>query len=99
TRSKRDWSSDVCSSDLKRNLAIGFLNYGVKKANEGELSNALDLFTRAFGIEAPEEFIALVRENIAAAHVRLGIQSHEKGDLENRSEERRVGKEGRGWWA
>ena len=92
--SNRDWEQfiagmrylieiDPAYEVAKRNLAIGFLNYGVEKANEGELSNALDLFTRAFGIEAPHEFIALVRENIAAAHVRLGIQSHEKGDLEN----------------
>jgi tetratricopeptide (TPR) repeat protein len=66
----------------KRNLAIGFLNYGVKKANEGNLIEALELFTRAFSMEGPREFIELVRENMAAAHVGLGIKSHKEGDFE-----------------
>src|SRR5699024_11815356 len=73
TRSKRDWSSDVCSSDL----VIG--------AKENEI------YFTAGGTEADNWAIKAAYE-----------ACKEKGNhiitskVEHRSEERRVGKEGRG---
>src|SRR2546421_5126806 len=82
TRSDRDWSSDVCSSDLRlKGFAAGSLGSarddGVLLLRERD-----DLYQRInervnamFGDGVEEEVRAL------------------------RSEERRVGKEGRSWWA
>src|SRR5206468_9344755 len=90
TRSDRDWSSDVCSSDLPFK-AIGlfkqdirtrtFPNYGVNPA-AGILANsptAPNFFTNWF-VQA------------SGAINPVTIQTY------LRSEERRVGKEGKGGW-
>src|SRR5437868_15483470 len=66
TRSKRDWSSDVCSSDLlndPRTEAVDWCNYG--------------LFLREAGFPTRLSYACLAKS-------------------EERSEERRVGKECRG---
>lgn len=64
------------------NLAVASLNYGVQKARENDLAGALAFFHRAFRIETPSRITDLARENIAAAHVGLGIQAHQKAQLE-----------------
>src|SRR5438067_4843807 len=74
TRSKRDWSSDVCSSDLRPAPPVRF----------GDQAGELRAYVRMRGERAQ---IARPRVDGAAANVRL------------RSEERRVGKECRSWWA
>src|SRR5437868_14949860 len=76
TRSKRDWSSDVCSSDLPVEVAVAELHGLLQLGERGGLP---------------------FREREAAREVVVGrcvarLQAH-------RSEERRVGKEGRARWA
>src|SRR5699024_12482054 len=71
TRSKRDWSSDVCSSDLY---------------------NALSCY---------ESISATVSQNFVGWNMMLGYtrtQNNTDDSLRWRSEERRVGKEGRYVW-
>ena len=64
------------------NLAVASLNYGVQKARENDLAGALAFFLKAFRIETLTRITDLARENIAAAHVGLGIQAHQKAQLE-----------------
>src|SRR5699024_12302912 len=73
TRSKRDWSSDVCSSDLARDVAV--------PGPRGGPAARLRCRCRRRG------------------WFRVASQATPKheGFLNYRSEERRVGKEGRGW--
>src|SRR5207249_5331936 len=96
TRSKRDWSSDVCSSDLKEYLRL--LEEAARRDHR-KLGAELDLFS------FPEE----IGSGLAVFHPKGGIIRRE---LENysrerheaagysfvRSEERRVGKECGPWW-
>src|SRR5690606_39291327 len=65
TRFSRDWSSDVCSSDLKLNEALG---------NIGEL-------LQQSGVKYQQ------------------AEEEQNAAISLRSEERRVGKEGRSRWA
>src|SRR5207302_6346829 len=91
TRFSRDWSSDVCSSDLVSELLdVGAV---VVDHHEGlrEQAARLRLLDEGDEVGAP-----YARED----HV--GLVCLELRDLarELRSEERRVGKEcGSGWWA
>src|SRR5699024_12151623 len=75
TRSKRDWSSDVCSSDLLLsnggNMDIRHLTKGAK------------LYLPVW---------------VEGALFSIGDTHAAQGDGEVRSEERRVGKEGRSKW-
>src|SRR2546422_6366367 len=75
TRCSRDWSSDVCSSDL-------------------------DIAVR----ELPDEAVAVDAEHLGAQpqHIEVPGVLHLRarhGELEGRSEERRVGKECRSRWS
>src|SRR5438105_15311720 len=74
TRSTRDWSSDVCSSDLR--LAVGVVQVQAAERHRDQLG--------AGGVERGHHL--LVRPVLA-------------GPQEQRSEERRVGKECRSRWA
>src|SRR5437868_7664243 len=78
TRSKRDWSSDVCSSDLGRSA---------RACEFSKPQNAtLAMFTELTGAGR------------TTAPIGGDFNSEQKRYL--RSEERRVGKEGRsGWWS
>src|SRR5699024_12067507 len=73
TRSKRDWSSDVCSSDLH-------LVAGQQPADQGFLAGAVD-----------EQGVV----GAAAARRQIDRVTAQQA----RSEERRVGKEGRIGWS
>src|SRR5437762_12982985 len=83
TRYIGDWSSDVCSSDLGRTASAPGLPYATR-------------------IGAGVELVARLRAGLSRAfadpdlgHVRDALLID---GLEVRSEERRVGKEGRCWW-
>src|SRR5699024_12034890 len=68
TRSKRDWSSDVCSSDLSTPEGLHVLAVGAQ--------------------ELLHDLVAAVGGEAQVADAALGLL------LQQRSEERRVGKEG-----
>src|SRR2546429_2939489 len=82
TRCSRDWSSDVCSSDLIMVTAI----HDISTALEAIRRGAYDYILKPF--EKDQLFLGVGR---ALQHRRLVN--------ENRSEERRVGKECRSRWS
>src|SRR5437868_10033109 len=85
TRSKRDWSSDVCSSDLQdRN--------GCKRGKLAPPYRLRDLKSRGhdFGIEHAAGSASLRQLNPGTLHITLARY---------RSEERRVGEECRSPWS
>src|SRR5207249_9375495 len=85
TRSKRDWSSDVCSSDLNRSEAL--LTELVKQAS-GDSRLAFSIGMIFVKWERFEQAEKAFNEALEAAPANLDV-------LYNlRSEERRVGKEG-----
>src|SRR5699024_11572110 len=80
TRSKRDWSSDVCSSDLM--MKGTEINMSENKSMMKEMEELFTFILQQIeGTKLPKGKKSQIREEI------LGLQS--------RSEERRVGKEGR----
>src|SRR5207249_6969871 len=97
TRSKRDWSSDVCSSDLFVTLAGS-----ADKVLTGKLNNAGTVIEKDSG--------RLVLDGTATLNNQAGGVHDFQSDagmspttsaglkLVNRSEERRVGKECRSGW-
>src|SRR5699024_11644622 len=91
TRSKRDWSSDVCSSDLARLLCPAGIRVKIIERQMKRCEELCELLPKATiihgdgtnrqlleeeGIEQTEGFVALT-------------------DIDERSEERRVGKQRR----
>src|SRR5207247_8203273 len=82
TRSTRDWSSDVCSSDLGQRPALLVIdvNYNFCGDRREPILESIKRWRNSCGAEAWDG-VARIRELIDAAH---------------RSEERRVGKEWRG---
>src|SRR5690554_7343760 len=78
TRCGRDWSSDVCSSDLEKIYKL------VKKNMQGGVS-----YPRAYATAFQALFKSGDLVDISQPNNILGY----------RSEERRVGKECRFWWA
>src|SRR5207249_7945780 len=90
TRSKRDWSSDVCSSDLPqptRHPNRGSLT--VKLAAE-EVNNVPILFDN--------HGISRRRGGFYGRSGSVGCESFSQEERIRRSEERRVGKEWRSRW-
>src|SRR2546430_3726761 len=83
TRFDCDWSSDVCSSDLQREL-------------EGHLLAAHG--DAAGGVQVLDGDLVAGPDLGAAAAVASG-ERHNGADLDSRSEERRVGKECRSRWS
>src|SRR5204863_3471989 len=96
TRSLRDWSSDVCSSDLDlRDLALLHGNLGSAALLSDEYARARRLYQSALALS--EELGD--RGRLPSHHQAMGVAALLDGSLD-RSEERRVGKECRsGWWA
>src|SRR5207249_8147567 len=87
TRSKRDWSSDVCSSDLAIEAATGYGSWmhGEAVAAGMVLASRLSVQAARLPVAAAERVAALVRRaRLPADPPRLSL---------TRSEERRVGKE------
>src|SRR5699024_11452937 len=58
TRSKRDWSSDVCSSDLKRDLVHGMYDRKTKEPTVDYESPAIYGFLILYALEVDEEDLA-----------------------------------------
>src|SRR5206468_6066180 len=89
TRSDRDWSSDVCSSDLVKSADRATVRAMLQQhvdvnAGEPDGTTALHWAARADDVQTAELLIA------AGANVKI---------TNRRSEERRVGKECRyRWW-
>src|SRR5690606_41110958 len=90
TRFSRDWSSDVCSSDLGKGT--------VADRVAGLTAGGDDYVTKPFSLE---EVVARLRGLIR----RCGTADRRSGSMLvvgdltlDRSEERRVGKGGRSWW-
>src|SRR5207249_6669890 len=89
TRSKRYWSSDVCSSDLKENY-LAAMDAGV----DDFIAKPLDREQLAARLRVAERVLAL-QGTVRALEGLIPICSYCK---RVRSEERRVGKECRCWW-
>src|SRR5699024_12065099 len=90
TRSKRDWSSDVCSSDLLHQLLVDVLLHPmvfcrIKKHVNKQL---VEKYSLIFGNKSVKTEVKLMS--------RIGLKPIELPEgVEVRSEERRVGKEWR----
>src|SRR5207249_7618004 len=89
TRSKRDWSSDVCSSDLssKRPNVANYVT---------ESSYTEDIPARTYVGDAQDKRMLVVM-NLHTGKSQTVDGEFAKG-RSVRSEERRVGKECRSWW-
>src|SRR5690606_40632137 len=93
TRFSRDWSSDVCSSDL--NDAV---------LTKGNYSQLLPSIHAGIWLYSPNFFIGAAAQNLVES--KLTFNSHTPNPdsklyrhyFVTRSEERRVGKEGRSRW-
>src|SRR2546429_1478030 len=83
TRCSRDWSSDVCSSDLR-----------LRAARPQALSD--DVTAR---LEALESRLQDLQQEQAETQERLDFAERLLSKARERSEERRVGKEGRSRWS
>src|SRR5206468_9888883 len=96
TRSDRDWSSDVCSSDLSIHDRAGVnqrLDHGWRSGRMDQNSERLSL-GRRWSDARPTK--TLVFWCCVASAVLTMIIGFSWGGW--RSEERRVGKEYSGWW-
>src|SRR5207245_7340361 len=86
----RDWSSDVCSSDLDALLATNFLSV------KGRVARALLNLAEAFGHDLGQGRV-LIRQKVSQSDLAAmaGIaRENVSRVLHERSEERRVGKGG-----
>src|SRR5207249_5453453 len=96
TRSKRDWSSDVCSSDLKALLFDSWFDVyrGVLvlvRLIDGEVRRGMKIRLMSNGQVYPIESVGVLNPKMKEVDRLLA------GEV--RSEERRVGKEWRSrWW-
>src|SRR5207249_8520004 len=97
TRSKRDWSSDVCSSDLKKSSPnVGGVSWTGGVAAIRKSPRSLYLPRRPMAETAGPLVVIRTRPaKFDGSNSRPGISFTNT----DRSEERRVGKECRWWWA
>src|SRR5690606_39704315 len=86
TRFSRDWSSDVCSSDLRQDQALEQVRATVRSASLAAESAYLQLTASLQQVRALEQALQSIRTN---------ERSTQRGVELGRSEERRVGKGGR----
>src|SRR5207247_7074500 len=93
TRSTRDWSSDVCSSDLALLPQDGRAVH--REAARGDERLAVVLLQLLVEGEG-EQVLDVAPPLPHAAHA---LRQHEPARRRDRSEERRVGKEGKSRWA
>src|SRR5690606_40314324 len=95
-RFSRDWSSDVCSSDLDRRLPL--VDEGAGEGDGEPLAVAVDdLRLEPFDAAAPgaDEAHDLDRRAVGVEGAHVRTEHVPRGPTVDRSEERRVGK-GRG---
>src|SRR5699024_12102753 len=90
TRSKRDWSSDVCSSDLERDAMVAQLRHVLEFASMKHVTVHVIPEETAWhpGLEGAFSLL-----DFTAADPIVHLETRRSG-LFLRSEERRVGKEG-----
>src|SRR5687768_6136689 len=94
TRCSRDWSSDVCSSDLRRSFDQVLFHRDLKCLHQSFADTGLTLGDA----ELRQCCIRLV-DALDSAKVDERFLLYGVGHAHARSEERRVGKEcGSGWW-
>src|SRR5206468_5679655 len=98
TRSDRDWSSDVCSSDLTARFPAGVDDQAVERA----LIDAGFRPDQLMAFEGKEGAVQLDLQGVRHGgwvEFRRGVERLFTDETAIRSEERRVGKEGRagGW--
>jgi tetratricopeptide (TPR) repeat protein len=67
----------------QQNLATAYLNFGIEKAEEGNLSLALQVLNRALAVATTSDIIARVRESLAAVYTSLGLDGHRSCDFES----------------
>src|SRR5690606_40016922 len=92
TRFSRDWSSDVCSSDLELRLANLALDWGKPVVMA---INKWDLVTD----EQLRPFTHMLNERLEPVSFAPRVFTSAETDFGLRSEERRVGKQCRSrWW-
>src|SRR5690606_41128428 len=99
TRFSRDWSSDVCSSDLNSYTSGNRHEWGIwsKWIGYSKVKNDSSLFITEFGFQGPankktfEKYLSDENRNTQSKI----FEFHNK----QRSEERRVGKECRARWS
>src|SRR5205085_8942137 len=94
TRFDCDWSSDVCSSDLLKefeNKALPLIYHRVGKRVNNLGITALDVKANPENASQRAIYASVANFSTNSQHTEL--------ELLSRSEERRVGKEGRFWWA
>src|SRR5206468_7843533 len=91
TRSDRDWSSDVCSSDLSAGIEHNYEGWIVKVKGGDELVGIVQSDTA-------DELQLRIAGGIVTPLKKSNIVSR-RAQKESRSEERRVGKECRCEWA
>src|SRR5699024_11784815 len=99
TRSKRDWSSDVCSSDLDY---LTGLEQSIEGSDKVEIVEELTYEVTDDSIDSQITVLADSGANVlfnAVSQPHLTVAALQKARDLGRSEERRVGKEGgsRGW--
>src|SRR5207245_8098299 len=98
-RCYRDWSSDVCSSDLLQGACTPAYCPPECEQPYSQLTPAADVYTVGSTLfhlltgRSPLEFLPAGLALNQARAVRL-----DSSLLADRSEERRVGKGARGWW-
>lgn len=73
---------DPTYEHARYNLAISCLNDGTREANKGNYEEALRLFYSALRVESPLNIVSLIKDNIANSCTLLGIQAHQRGDLQ-----------------
>src|SRR5699024_11877020 len=92
TISKRDWSSDVCSSDLTINpCEIYYYDYGASNFRRKDVRQDLEMI----GLE-PNYSTTIDGERVKVIRIKNNKLFNK---TVSRSEERRVGKECRDQWA
>src|SRR5882724_10145 len=67
----------------QQNLATAYLNFGVEKADEGNLSLALQILYRALAAATTSDIILRVRQSLAAVYTSLGLEAHRTCDFES----------------
>src|SRR5699024_11685234 len=92
TRSKRDWSSDVCSSDLVIDSIFSICSF----AFPNFVSVVLTVYVT---IGTTSAFNSISLSSCGNTSLYVQCEAVIPNPIRFRSEERRVGKEGRSWWA